>query len=92
MLNVQQIIGLFLATFSVCFMLWFLGNLIRESLAGYRRHSHRPVPETDSWQVRTFSPRVPSNSVPVPHNPDKGALRPMPQFGQSSRSLHSASR
>jgi hypothetical protein len=92
MLNVPQIIGFLLAGFSVLFMLWFLTNLIRESYAEYRRHARRPLSDIDSWPARTFSPRAPSSSARVPHNPDRGALRPMPQFGQSSRSLHSASR
>jgi hypothetical protein len=89
---------------SVAFLLWFLGNLIRESRAQYRRHAHRPVCEVDTWPVRTFSPQAPSSSVLVPHNAGKSALRPLPQFapepapkfapqfGQSSRSLHSVSR
>jgi hypothetical protein len=92
MLIVQQIAGLILAGFSVFFMLWFLTNTVRESLSRYRRHSRRLVPEAASSPVRTFSPQAPSNSARVPHNPDIAARRPLPQFGQSSRSLHTASR
>ena len=92
MLIVEQIAGLILAGFSVLFMLWFLANTFRESLSRYRRHSRRPAPEMDSRPVRTFSPQVQSNSGRAPHNPDKGALHPLPKFGQSSRSLHTSSR
>jgi hypothetical protein len=92
MVFVQQLAGLILAGFSVLFMLWFLANTIRESLSRYWRHSRRPVPREVFSPVRTFSPQIQSNSGRAPRNPDKGALRPLPQFGQSSRSLHSASR
>ena len=92
MLNVQQIIGLLLAGFSVTFMLWFLGNLIRESRSRYPRHAHPPVEGAESWQFRAISPQVPNSSVRAPHNSGKGALHPAPQFVQSSRSLRSASR
>jgi hypothetical protein len=81
---------------SVAFLLWFLGNLIRESHAEYRRYARRPVSEVDSWPVRTFSPQAPSNSIRVPHTAGKSALRPLPQFapqfGPGSRSLRSVSR
>jgi len=92
MLIIQQIAGLILAGFSMFFMLWFLTNTVRESLSRYRRHSRRPVPEAEYSQVKTFSPPVQSNSGRAPHSPNKGAPRPLPQFGQSSRSLHTASR
>ena len=100
MLNIQQIVGLLLAGFSVTFMLWFLGNLIRESHNRYQRHAHPPVEERDSWRFRAISPQVPSSSVRVPHSSGKGALRPEPDFaprfapplGQSSRSLRTSSR
>ena len=96
MLIVQQIAGLLLAGFSVSFMIWFLAGTLRESRSRHRRDAHIPVEAADSWQAATFSPQVPSRSVSAQRNPDKGAPRPQPlpapQFGQSSRSLHSASR
>jgi hypothetical protein len=92
MFNLQQIIGLSLAGFSVAFMLWFLGNLIRESRSQYRRQVHQPVEESTSWPMRAFSPQVPSTSTRAPRIADRGAPRPEPQFAQSSRSLRSASR
>jgi hypothetical protein len=92
MLIAQQIIGLILAGFSVAFMLWFLVNLIRDSRARYPRHAHPPVEESQSWQVKTFSPQVSSPQVRIPQSPVNGGLRPVPSFGQGSRSPHVASR
>jgi len=100
MLIVQQIVAFVLGAFSVCFMLWFLANTLRDSRSRNRRHAHPPIAESESWQFKAIKPQVPSTAMRAPHTADKAAPRPQhqpaphfaPALGQSSRSLRSASR
>jgi len=92
MLIAQQIFGLFLAAFSLAFMLWFLANLIRESRTSHPRHAPRLSEKAETWPVRSLSPQVPALPVRAPHNPDRGGLRPVPSLSQGSRVLHTMSR
>lgn len=98
MLIVQQTVAFVLGAFSVCFMLWFLANTLRDSRSLHHRRAHTPLAATESRQFSTIKPQVPSTAVRAPRIADKGAPRsqPVPHFapalGQSSRSLRTASR
>jgi hypothetical protein len=96
MLIVQQIVAFVLGAFSVCFMLWFLANTLRESTSRYRRQAHPPIAESESWQFKSINPQAPSRPARVVETPPRPAPQPVPafgrQFGQTSRFPHTASR
>jgi hypothetical protein len=92
MLIVEQIVVFVLGAFSVCFMLWFFANTLRDSRSRSRRRSYPPVEAAESWQARSFSPGAPGTSGPVPSRPARVVPRPQPQFGQGSRFPHTVSR